>query len=138
VFDEAKKMSKPMDLGALKVGSYVIVDDEPCRIVDYTKSKPGKHGSAKARVVAIGVFDGAKRSFVKPVDAQVEVPIIEKRGGQVIALLPASVQVMDLETYEVFEAPIPEEQELKSKLSSGVEIEYWRIRGRIKIMRTKS
>jgi translation elongation factor P/translation initiation factor 5A len=42
-------MSKPMELGALRVGSYVIVDDEPCRIVDYTKSKPGKHGSAKAR-----------------------------------------------------------------------------------------
>ncbi len=130
-------MSKPMELGALKVGSYVIVDDAPCRIVSYTKSKPGKHGSAKARVVAIGVFDGAKRSFVKPVSAQVEVPLIEKRGGQVIALLPAAVQVMDLETYEMLEAPIPEEKELKSKLTSGVEVEYWRILGKIKIMRTK-
>jgi translation initiation factor 5A len=130
-------MSKPMELGALKVGSYVIVDDVPCRIMSYTKSKPGKHGSAKARVVAIGVFDGAKRSFVKPVSAQVEVPLIEKRGGQVIALLPAAVQVMDLETYEMLEAPIPEEKELKSKLASGLEVEYWRILGKIKIMRTK-
>ncbi len=130
-------MSKPMELGALKVGSYVIVDDAPCRIVSYTKSKPGKHGSAKARVVAIGIFDGAKRSFVKPVSAQVEVPLIEKRGGQVIALLPAAVQVMDLETYEMLEAPIPEEKELKSKLTSGVEVEYWRIFDKIKIMRTK-
>ncbi len=84
------------------------------------------------------MFDGGKRSFVKPVDAQVEVPIIQKRGGQVIALLPASVQVMDLETYEVFEAPFPEEEKLKSKLASGVEVEYWRIRGRTKLMRTKS
>ena len=132
-----RKMSKPMELGALKVGSYVIVDDEPCRIMSYTKSKPGKHGSAKARVVVIGVFDGAKRSFVKPVSAQVEVPLIEKRAGQVIALLPAAVQVMDLETYEMLEAPIPEEKELKSKLASGVEVEYWRIRGKTKIMRTK-
>jgi len=130
-------MSKPMDLGALKVGSYVIVDNEPCRIMSYTKSKPGKHGSAKARIVVIGVFDGAKRSFVKPVSAQVEVPLIEKRAGQVIALLPAAVQVMDLETYEMLEAPIPEEKELKSKLVSGVEVEYWRIRGKTKIMRTK-
>lgn len=129
-------MSKPMELGALKVGSYVIVDNEPCRIVGYTKSKPGKHGSAKARVVAIGVFDGAKRTFVKPVSAQVEVPMIEKKGGQVIALLPASVQVMDLETYEILEAPLPE-AELRSKLASGVEIEYWRILGRTKITRTK-
>ncbi|RLI47076.1 translation initiation factor IF-5A [Candidatus Bathyarchaeota archaeon] len=130
-------MSKPVELGTLKVGSYVIVDDEPCRIMSYTKSKPGKHGSAKARVVAIGVFDGAKRSFVKPVSAQVEVPIIEKRSGQVISLLPAAVQVMDLETYEMLEAPIPEEEELKSKLASGVEVEYWRILGKVKIMRTK-
>ena len=113
-----------------------MVEDEPCRIVNYTKSKPGKHGSAKARVVAIGVFDGAKRSFVKPVSSQVEVPIIEKRGGQVIALLPSAVQVMDLETYEIFETPMPEE-DLKSKLISGVEVEFWRILDRTKIVRTK-
>jgi len=130
-------MSKPVELGALKVGSFVMIEDEPCRIVDYAKSKPGKHGSAKARVVAIGVFDGVKRSFVKPVDAQVEVPIIEKRSGQVIALLPTAVQVMDLETYEILETPLPEEEEIKSRLASGVEVEYWRILGRTKVVRTK-
>jgi len=130
-------MSKPAEIGALKVGSYVIVDNEPCRIVSYTKSKPGKHGSAKARIVAIGVFDEIKRSFVKPVSAQVEVPMIEKRAGQVISLLPASVQIMDLETYEVFETPLPEDEGLKLKLASGIEVEYWRILGVTKIMRTK-
>jgi len=130
-------VSKPVELGTLKVGSYVMIDNEPCRIVDYTKSKPGKHGSAKARVVAIGVFDGVKRSFVKPVDSQAEVPLIEKRSGQVLALLPNAVQLMDLETYEVFESPLPEEEDLKNRLANGVEVEYWRILGRTKIMRTK-
>jgi len=130
-------MSKPVDVGSLKVGSYVIVDNEPCRIVDLTKSKPGKHGAAKARVVTIGVFDGVKRSFVKPVDAKVEVPIIEKRSGQVISVMPNAVQIMDLETYEVFETPPPDDEDLRSKLSEGVEVEYWRIMGRTKIMRTK-
>lgn len=130
-------MSKPMDLGSLKVGSYVIVEGEPCRIVDYSKSKPGKHGSAKARIVAIGIFDGAKRTLVKPVDAQVEVPIIDKRSGQIIAMLPNAVQVMDLETYQVFESPLPEEEDIKSKLVSGVEVEYWRMLDRMKIMRVK-
>ncbi len=130
-------MSKPVDVGSLRDGSYVIVDDEPCRIVEVTKSKPGKHGSAKARVVAIGVFDGVKRSFVKPVDAKVDVPMIEKRSGQVIAVLPSSIQLMDLETYEVFETPLPQEEELGSRLANGVEVEYWRIMGRTKIMRIK-
>jgi len=130
-------LSKPVDLGSIKVGSYVMVENEPCRIVDYSKSKPGKHGSAKARVVAIGVFDGVKRSFVKPVDSQVEVPLIEKRSGQVISLQPSVVQLMDLETFEVFDAPYPSEQDLKNRLANGVEVEYWRILGRTKIMRTK-
>jgi len=130
-------MSRPMDVGGLKVGSYVIIDGEPCHIVEVTKSKPGKHGSAKARVVALGVFDGVKRSFVKPVDAKVDVPIIDKRSGQVIAVLPNSIQIMDLETYEVFETPIPKEENIRSKLANGVEVEYWRIMGRTKIMRVK-
>jgi translation initiation factor 5A len=134
---ELDNMSKPMDLGALKVGSYIIIDGEPCKIVNYSKSKPGKHGAAKARIVAIGVFDESKRTIVKPVSAQVDVPLIEKKTGQVIALLPSVVQLMDLETYEMTEAPLPEDEELKSKLASGVEVEYWQILGRTRITRTK-
>jgi translation initiation factor 5A len=130
-------MSKPMDVGALRVGSYIIIDGEPCKIVNYTKSKPGKHGSAKARIVAIGVFDESKKTIVKPVSAQVDVPLIEKNTGQVIALLPTTVQLMDLETYGMLEAPYPEDEELKSKLDSGVEVEYWQILGRTRIIRTK-
>lgn len=130
-------MSKPAGVGSLREGRYIIVDGEPCRIVDITKSKPGKHGSAKARIVAIGIFDGAKRSFVKPVDANVEVPMINKRSGQVFAVTSSGVQIMDLETYEYLDAPFPEEDELKAKLVPGVEIEYWRILGRVKIVRTK-
>ncbi|MGQ9624028.1 MAG: translation initiation factor IF-5A [Candidatus Bathycorpusculaceae bacterium] len=131
-------VSKPVDVGSLRVGGYMIVDDEPCRIVDITKSKPGKHGSAKARIVAIGVFDGVKRSIVKPVDSNIEVPIIDKRSGQIFAVTPSGVQIMDLETYEYLDAPYPEEEDLKAKLTAGVEIEYWRILGRVKIVRTKS
>jgi translation initiation factor 5A len=130
-------VSKPVDVGSLRVGGYMIIDGEPCHILDITKSKPGKHGSAKARIVAIGVFDGAKRSFVKPVDLNVEVPMIDKRMGQVFAVNPSGVQIMDLETYEYFDAPFPQDEELKAKLIQGVEVEYWKILGRTKIMRTK-
>ena len=130
-------MSKPAGVGSLREGRYIIVDGEPCRIVGITKSKPGKHGSAKARIVAIGIFDGAKRSFVKPVDANVEVPMINKRSGQVFSVMSSGIQIMDLETYEYLDAPFPEDEDLKAKLVAGVEIEYWRIMGRVKILRTK-
>ncbi|HYB92600.1 MAG TPA: translation initiation factor IF-5A, partial [archaeon] len=100
-------------------------------------SKPGKHGSAKARIIAIGLFDGSKRSIVSPVDAKIDVPVIEKRSGQVLSMSPDAVQLMDLETYEIFWASIPAEEEIKSKLSSGVEVEYWRALERFKIVRVK-
>jgi translation initiation factor 5A len=126
-----------MDVGELRVGGYMMIDGEPCKIVDVTKSKPGKHGAAKARIVAIGVFDNQKRQFVKPVDANAEVPIIDKRTGQVFALNPSGVQLMDLETFEYLDAPFPDEEELKNKLAAGLEVEYWKILGKVKITRVK-
>jgi translation initiation factor 5A len=64
-------MKEQTEIRTLKVGRYIIIDDEPSTIVNFEKSKPGKHGSAKARIDAIGVFDGQKRSIVQPVSAKV-------------------------------------------------------------------
>jgi translation initiation factor 5A len=125
-----------MDLGSLKVGSYIIIDTEPCRIVSYDHSKPGKHGSAKARVAAIGVFDGSKHSLVSPVSANVEVPLINKRSGQVISISGQTLQIMDLETFEVFETSAIEE-EIRNKIRQGGEVEYWQVLDRVKIVRVK-
>ncbi|NOJ32517.1 MAG: translation initiation factor IF-5A [Candidatus Nitrosocosmicus sp.] len=130
-------MSKPMDLGSLKVGSYIIIDGEPCRIVAYDHSKPGKHGSAKARVAAMGVFDGSRHSLVSPVSASVEVPLIDKRNGQVISMSGQVLQIMDLETFEVFETSAVED-EIRDKINQGGEVEYWKVLERIKIVRVKS
>ncbi len=130
-------MSKPCDVGDLRVGGYMLIEGEPCRIMDIAKSKPGKHGSAKFRIIAIGIFDGQKRQFVKPVDLGAEVPLIDKRMGQVFAITPTGVQIMDLETYEYLDAIFPDEPELKAKLVAGAEIEYWAILGKVKIVRVK-
>jgi len=131
-------VSKIVEVGSLKTGSWITIDGEPCQIVEIAHSKPGKHGSAKARIVAIGLFDGVKRTIVSPTSDKIEVPIIEKRTGQVIAMLPSSIQLMDLETYETFETDMPEDEELKKKVIQGATVEYWRVYGRTKIMRVRS
>ena len=130
-------MSRPAEVGSLKKGHHIIIQNEPCKIVEYERSKPGKHGSAKARIVAIGIFDDTKRSIVSPVSAKVSIPIVEKRSAQIISLTETSVQLMDLEDYEIFFTEIPDAEELKSKLSPGSEVEFWRILDRVKIMRLK-
>lgn len=125
-----------MELGSLKVGSYIIIDSEPCRIVSYDHSKPGKHGSAKARIAAIGVFDGSKHSMVSPVSANVDVPLIDKRSGQIISMSGQTLQIMDLETFEVFETQAADD-EMKDKIRQGGEVEYWKVLERIKVVRAK-
>ncbi len=130
-------MSRPTELGSVKIGSYIIIDNEPCRIVEYDTSKTGKHGHAKARVVAIGVFDGLKRSYLSPVSSMIEIPMIEKKSGQVISITGDSLQIMDLETFETLETPFPKEEEVANQIIQGVEVEYWRVLGRIKITRVK-
>jgi len=130
-------MSKVVELGSVKEGSWIMIDGEPCQVVEVTHSKPGKHGSAKARVVGIGLFDNAKHTLLSPVDEKVEVPMIEKRNGQVLAILKDHVQIMDLETYETLEIPMPNDPQLASLIKTGVTVEYWRVQSKVKIMRIR-
>ena len=119
----------------LKPGHYIVIDGEPCSVSGLVKSKPGKHGSAKVRLEAVGLFDNKKRFILKPADTTVEVPMIEKRNAQVVAVSGATVQLMDLEDYAMFEANIPED--FKDKLESGKEIIYWKWHGRVMIKQLK-
>ncbi len=130
-------MSRPVDIGSLKVGQHLVIDGKPYRIVSYEKSKPGKHGSAKARIVAINIFDGSKKSIVSPVDARTEIPIIDKRSAQVVSISGDSLQLMDLETYEIFYSSMPDDLDVKKKVEQGVEVEYWSVLGQMKIIRVK-
>jgi len=98
----------------LQEGNYVMMDDAPCKITAYSTAKPGKHGSAKARIEGRGVFDEKKRSLSQPVDAKVWVPVIERKQGQVVSVESDDVaQVMDLETYETITITVPGEQTLE-------------------------
>lgn len=125
-------------VGELREGSYAIINDEPSQIVSIQKSKPGKHGSAKFRCTAISLFDGRKQSFVSSTDTNIQVPIVDKRSGQVINLGPGSVQLMDLETYDMMDVAMPADEEMASKLEAGKNVEYWIIMERVKIQRVKN
>ena len=136
-------MSKPSDLGSLKIGSYILlpVSDQPtgdpCRISEYDTSKPGKHGAAKARIVGVGVFDGHKRPHVGPVSMQVHVPLIDKKSGQIISITGPDIQVMNSETFETVDIDMIDD-EVSGRLEQGQDIEYWNVMGRTKIMRIKT
>ena len=114
----------------LQEGNYVMIEDVPSKITAYSTSKPGKHGSAKARVEGTGVFDSQKRNFTQPVDAKVWVPIVERKQGQVVSTADGEMQVMDLETYDTITMRIPGSEEI----SADEEIEYLEYEGQRKLV----
>ncbi len=134
---------EPKKIGTIKVGRYIIdpESNEPCKVISIDKSKPGKHGAAKARMMIVGLFDNQKRQLLSPVDKRVNVPIIEKRTGQITDVESGTgfIHVMDNESYETFVADPPTEENLKAKLNElfsagkGVEIDYWIVMDRKKI-----
>jgi translation initiation factor 5A len=124
-------MKEQVEMKDLKEGRYVIIDDEACIIKSIAKSKPGKHGAAKARVDAIGVFDNQKRSIVGSVATKIYVPIVERKSAQVLAIEGGNVQLMDMADYTTFEIPLPEEY--KDKVKEGEEVQYLSALGKVKI-----
>jgi translation initiation factor 5A len=124
-------MKEQTEIGKLKEGRYIVIDDEPCKILGIAISKPGKHGAAKSRIDAAGIFDGVKRSIVQPVSAKVYVPIVERKSGQVITMAGNTAQMMDMKDYSTFEITVPEDK--MAAVEVGKEIMYIESMGKKKI-----
>lgn len=124
-------MKNQTEIGKIKEGRYIVIEDEPCKVVGIATSKPGKHGAAKARIDAVGIFDGVKRSIVQPVGAKTYVPVVERKSGQVLSIAGTTAHLMDMKDYSNFEIPIPEDR--KGHVEVGKEIVYIESMGKRKI-----
>jgi translation initiation factor 5A len=129
--------TKVAEVKNLKVGKFVVIDGEPCRVTSMQTAKTGKHGHSKARVEGVGILDGQKRTLVAPVDAKVDLPITEKKSAQIIAFIGDQVQLMDLEDYSTFELPKPEPSDVEGTLVEGANVEVIDVMGRRKITRVR-
>ncbi len=119
----------------LKEGRYLIIENIPCKIMNIETSKSGKHGAAKMRITGIGIFDGQKKTLLTPGDADVEVPLVERKNVQIISVSGKTAQVMDSQTYEMYDLDIPEEY--LSTAAAGKEAEILESMGRRKVERIK-
>ena len=120
-----------VEIRTLKVGRYVSVDDKAYKILSISKSKPGKHGSAKARIEMEDLFTGQKKSHVGTVTDSIHVPLIEKGSAIITHIEGREVHAMDNKTYDTLILPKDDEMSLES----GKEILWMEALGRYKITR---
>ena len=120
-----------VEIRTLKIGRYVAIDDDAYKILSMSKSKPGKHGSAKARIELEDIFTGQKRSHVGTVTDNIQVPMIEKGSAIITHIQGNEVHAMDNKTYETLILPISDE----FNLEAGNEIQWMEAMGRYRITR---
>ncbi|MDD2471090.1 MAG: translation initiation factor IF-5A [Methanocorpusculum sp.] len=125
-------MKEQTEVGKLKEGRYVVVDDEPCKIQSISISKPGKHGAAKARLDVVGIFDGQKRSVVSPTSSTVYAPIVERKTGQILTIAGNVVTFMDMKDFNNFELVVEDEHVLAS-FQPAQEVQYIESLGKRKL-----
>ena len=120
-----------VEIRTLKVGRYVAIDEDAYKILSISKSKPGKHGSAKARLELEDIFTGQKRSHVGTVTDNIQVPVIEKGSAVITFVQGNEVNAMDNKTYETLILPLDTEMNLEA----GGEIQWMEAMGRYRITR---
>ena len=124
---------KLIDATAARSGTNIMVDGEAYTVKSNDISKSGKHGASKCRIESIGIFSGKKKILAVPGSERFEVPLVEKRRGQVLSTSEDNTSIMDLESFETLDVPVAEG--LKEDLKEEKQVEYWVIEGKKAIMR---
>lgn len=118
---------KIIDATEARVGTVLMVEGQACTVKSIDISKTGKHGHAKCRIEAVAIISGSKKVFVVPGHERFEVPLIDKRKGQVLSVMDDKVSIMDLENFETIEISV--DSEIKGQLGENDNVEYWDIEG---------
>ena len=116
-----------------KPGTNILLDGEAYTVKKVDVSKTGKHGASKCRIEAASIITGVKKIIAVPGHERFEVPMIDKRKGQVLSI-GDKVNIMDLESFETME--IDCDEEIRNELQENSNVEYWDVEGR-KIVKRK-
>ena len=114
-------LSYPLECESVKINSYIVIQGRPCKVVEYSKSKPGKIGHAKAFFVGIDIFNGKKYEISLRISHNVEVPNIKRTEWTAITYdAEGYLTLMDLQGNTRQDLKLPDNTEEDNILSERI------------------
>ena len=118
--ESGASLTFPLAASSLKKGHLLVMDGRPCKIVEISFAKTGKHGHAKASITGIDIFNGKKREDSVPGGHNMECPNAKRKEWQLLDVQGDYVTLMN-ETGETREdLKLPSDTEKDAELCKKI------------------
>ena len=117
VVESGSSLTYPISAGSLKKGDYVVIKGHPCKIIDVSVSKTGKHGHAKASITALDIFTKQKLEEQSPTTHNLPAPFVKTTNYTLLDIgKDGRLSLMDEESNTREDLNLPEDEELAKEL----------------------
>ncbi|KAM9978297.1 hypothetical protein ACTFIY_012038 [Dictyostelium cf. discoideum] len=117
-------LTYPIQCSALRKNGFVVIKGFPCKIVDMSTSKTGKHGHAKVNITAIDIFTGKKYEEICPSTHNIDVPNVSRKEYTVMDVQDGYLSLLDAAGEVKEDLALPEDdigKEISQMLKDGKE-----------------
>ncbi|KAK5580871.1 hypothetical protein RB653_000895 [Dictyostelium firmibasis] len=117
-------LTYPIQCSALRKNGFVVIRGFPCKIVDMSTSKTGKHGHAKVNITAIDIFTAKKYEEICPSTHNIDVPNVSRKEYTVMDIQDGYLSLLDASGEVKEDLPLPEDdigKEIEQILKDGKE-----------------
>ena len=130
----------PLQCSALRKNGYVMIQKRPCKIVNMSTSKTGKHGHAKVHLVALDIFTGKKLEDICPSTHNMDVPNVSRKDYQLVDIVDGYASLMNDDGELKNDLQVPEGEvgaEMSKKCGDGLMVTVLSACGEERIVGTK-